>query len=66
MFVGYVVKMDEKKQTLYNTYFDWNPRGRNFTNYYGFQMSSEKKPGWLGYKRDYTTQLYRDYIYEAL
>ena len=26
------------------------------------QMSNEtKNPGWLGYLRDYTTQLYRDY-----
>ena len=24
-------------------------------------MSHEKNPGWLGYIRDYTTQLYRDY-----
>ena len=24
-------------------------------------VSNEKKPGWLGYIRDYTTQLYRDY-----
>ena len=26
-----------------------------------FQMSNEKKPGWLGYIVDYTTQVYRDY-----
>ena len=25
------------------------------------QVSNEKKPGWLGYIGDYTTQLYRDY-----
>ncbi len=25
------------------------------------QLSYEKSPGWLGYIRDYTTQLYRDY-----
>ena len=25
-------------------------------------MSNEKNLGWLGYIRDYTTQLYRDYI----
>ena len=25
------------------------------------QMSHEKKPGWLGYIGDYTTQLHRDY-----
>ena len=25
------------------------------------QVSHEKNPGWLGYIRDYTTQLYRDY-----
>ena len=24
------------------------------------QVSNEKNPGWLGYIRDYTTQLYRD------
>ena len=24
-------------------------------------LSNEKNPGWLGYKGDYTTQLYRDY-----
>ncbi len=24
-------------------------------------LSNEKKPGWLGYIGDYTTQLYRDY-----
>ena len=24
-------------------------------------MSSVQNPGWLGYTRDYTTQLYRDY-----
>ena len=24
-------------------------------------MSNETKPGWLGYIRDYTTQLYGDY-----
>ncbi len=23
-------------------------------------LSNEKNPGWLGYKRDYTTQLYRE------
>ena len=28
-------------------------------------MSNEKKPGWLGYIGDYTTQLYRDYKKEA-
>ena len=26
-----------------------------------FHVSHEKNPGWLGYIRDYTTQLYRDY-----
>ena len=26
-----------------------------------YQLSHEKKPGWLFYIRDYTTQLYRDY-----
>ena len=25
------------------------------------QLSNEKNPGWLGYIRDYTTQLDRDY-----
>ena len=25
------------------------------------KLSNEKNPGWLGYTRDYTTQLYRDY-----
>jgi len=29
--------------------------------YHIFQLSNEKKPGWLGYRGDYTTQLYRDY-----
>ena len=24
-------------------------------------MSNEKRPGWLGYIGDYTTQVYRDY-----
>ncbi len=33
------------------------PRCHNQT-----QVSNEKRaPGWLGYIRDYTTQLYRDY-----
>ena len=26
------------------------------------KVSSEKKPGWLFYIGDYTTQLYRDYF----
>ena len=26
-----------------------------------FHLSNEKNLGWLGYIRDYTTQLYRDY-----
>ena len=29
--------------------------------FWGFHMSHEKNPGWLGYIGDYTTQLYGDY-----
>ncbi len=29
------------------------------------QLSNEKNPGWLGFKGDYTTQLYRDF-YKSL
>ena len=28
----------------------------------GIHVSSVQNPGWLGYIRDYTTQLYRDYF----
>ena len=37
--------------------WEYGEYGESETN-----MSSEKKPGWLGSIGDYTTQLYGDYI----
>jgi len=39
-----------------------DPEPKNIYRYYDPKhFSNEKNPGWLGYKGDYTTQLYRDY-----
>ena len=36
--------------------------GRSLIRLQGNQLSSVQNPGWLGYIRAYTTQLYRDYF----